>query len=71
MKKSVYTKKSSYLLIDLRKFNEILKKGVTYDNIKSHKKRGLDLASRRYSFGKTTERVKLIPYRLLRITQFV
>ena len=31
-------RKSSYLLKDLRKFNEIFKKDVTYGNIKSHKK---------------------------------
>ena len=31
-------RKSSYLLNDLRNFNEILRKYVTYDNIKSHKK---------------------------------
>ena len=29
---------SSYLLNDLRNFNEIFRKDVTYDNIKGHKK---------------------------------
>ena len=32
--------KFSYLLNDLRNFNEIFRKDVTYDNIKSHKKPG-------------------------------
>ena len=31
---------SSYLLNDLRKFNEIFRKDVFWDNIKSHKKPG-------------------------------
>ena len=31
------------LLKDLRNFNEILRKGVTYGNIKSHKKQGFTL----------------------------
>ena len=29
---------------DLRKFNEIFRKDVTYDNIKSHKKQGFTLS---------------------------
>ena len=32
--------------------NEILRKDVTYDNIKSHKKSGTHPLSRRYIFGK-------------------
>ena len=31
-------KKSSYFPNELRSFNETFKKGVPYDNIKSHKK---------------------------------
>ena len=31
-------KKSSYFLNELSSFNETFKKGVTYDEIKSHKK---------------------------------
>ena len=34
-------KKSSYLLKDFGNFKEILRKNVTYDNIKSNKKPGL------------------------------
>ena len=44
---------SSYLLNDLRNFNEIFKKYVTYNNIKSHKKQGFHPLSRRYIFQKT------------------
>ena len=50
------TEKSSYLLNNLSNFNEIFGKDVTYDNVKSHKKRGLYPLSRRCSFGKTTRR---------------
>ena len=32
---------SSYLLSVLGNFNELLRKDVTYDNIKSHKKQGV------------------------------
>ena len=35
-------------------FNETFRKDVTYDNIKSHKKPGIQPLSRRYIFGKTT-----------------
>ena len=35
-------------LLDLRNFNEIFRKDVTYDNIKSHKKPGIHPLSRRY-----------------------
>ena len=43
---------------DLRNFNEILRKDVTYHNTKSHKKGFLlSLAlSEKFIFGKTTER---------------
>ena len=45
---------SSYLLNDLRNFNEICRKDVPYDNIKSHKKPGFPPVFRRYIFRKTT-----------------
>ena len=48
---------SSYLLNDLRNFNEIFRKDVTYDNIKGHKKTGFYPSFRRYFFRKTTGRV--------------
>ena len=35
---------SSYLLNDFRKFNEIFRKDVAYDNIESHKKQGFILS---------------------------
>ena len=35
-------------------FNEIFRKDVNYDNIKSHKKTGLHPVSRTCIFGKTT-----------------
>ena len=38
----------------MKNFNEIFRKDVTYDSIKSHKKPGLQPLSRRYIFGKTT-----------------
>ena len=40
---------------------------MAYDNIKSHKKPRLHPLSRRYSFEKTTERIKLAPASLLRV----
>ena len=42
-----------HLLNDLRNLNEILRKDVTYDNIKSYKNPGIHPLFRRYSFGKT------------------
>ena len=40
MKKAhIDKRKSSYFLKDLRNFNEIFRKCVTYGNIKSHKKK--------------------------------
>ena len=41
---------------DLRNCNEIFMKGITYENIKSHKKPRLHLLSEKYIFGKTKER---------------
>ena len=41
-----------HLLNDLRNLNEILRKDVTYDNIKSYKNPGIHPLFRRYSFGK-------------------
>ena len=43
----------------MRNFKEIFRKDVTYDNIKSHKKPGLNPLSRSYIFGKTTGGIKL------------
>ena len=40
---------------DLRNFNEIFRKDVTYDNIKSHKKPGFHPLFRRYIFRKSTK----------------
>ena len=39
---------------NLRNFNEIFMKDVTYNNIISHKKAGIGSRYRKYSFGKTT-----------------
>ena len=43
----VFFEKSSYLVNDLRNFNEIFRKNVTRGNIKSHKKTGLHPLFRR------------------------
>ena len=40
----------------MKNLNEIFRKGVPYDNIKSHKKPGFLPIFRRYIFGKTTGR---------------
>ena len=48
-----------HLLNDLKNFNEIFRKDMTYAIIESHKKPWLDFFSRRYIYGKTTGRVKL------------
>ena len=42
------------LLNDLSNFNEVFKKDVACDNIKSNKKAGLYPLSRKHMFGKTT-----------------
>ena len=47
-------RKSSYLLNELRNFNEIVRKEVTYANIKSNKKTRLYLFSEKSIFGKGT-----------------
>ena len=50
----------SYLLNNSKNFNEIFRKNVTSDYIKSHKTTGLHPLFKRYIFGKTTGRgVKL------------
>ena len=38
----------------MRNFNEIFRKDVTYNIVKSHKKTGLHPVCRRYIFGKVT-----------------
>ena len=45
---------------DWRKFNEIFRKDVTYDNIKSHKKQGFTLSPQPSLLG-----LNLISYRVL------
>ena len=52
-------KKSSWLLNELRIFNQIFRKGVTYDNIKNHKKPVFNPLFRRYIFRKTTAVLEL------------
>ena len=47
---NIEEEKSSYLLNDLRKFNEIFRKDVTYDNIKNHIKLRLHNLSGKYIF---------------------
>ena len=59
---------------DERNLNEIFRKDVTYDNIKSHKKSGFRPLFRRYIFEKTTAggqiyppcrfRAKIVPFGL-------
>ena len=44
-----------------RNFNEIFRKDVNYDNIKSHKKTEFQYLFRRYIFQKTTQGIKLTP----------
>ena len=59
---------------DLRNFNEIFRKSVTYYNIKSHKKPGFHPLFRRCVFRKTTGEegggVKLNPPAVLWLTAF-
>ena len=45
-------RKSSHLLNDQKDFNEIFRKHVTYDNIKSHKKQGFTLSLEDAFLGK-------------------
>ena len=47
--------------------NEFFRKNVTYDDIKSHPKSGLQPLSRKHSFGKTTDGIKLTTTGLLRV----
>ena len=51
---NIEQRNSSFLLSDLRNFNEIFRKDVTYDNIKSHKKPGFHPLFSRYIYRKTT-----------------
>ena len=50
-----FLRKYSCILNDLRNFNEIFRKIVTYDNVKSHKKAGFHHLFRKNMFEKTTE----------------
>ena len=45
--------KTSYILSDSGNFNQVFRKDVTYDNIKSHKKVAFRSPFRRYIFEKT------------------
>ena len=47
---NIEQRNSSFLLSDLRNFNEIFRKDVTYDNIKSHKKPGFHPLFSRYIY---------------------
>ena len=49
---------SSYLLDDLRNFNDIFRKDIAYDNIKSHKE---PKKSRKIHFWKKPQGVKMTP----------
>ena len=51
---NIEQRNSSFLLNELRNFNEIFRKDVTYDNIKSHKKPAFHPLFRGYIFRKTT-----------------
>ena len=55
-----------YLQNDLGNFNEIFRKDVTYDNIKSHKKIGLHSVLIRYIFVAGLKFATLLKKRLLR-----
>ena len=51
----IVRRKCSYLPNAFRNFNEIFRKYMPYDNIKSRrKKQGLYAIFKKYSFGKTT-----------------
>ena len=54
MMKLVNIEEYSHLLNDLRNINEIFRRDVTYDNIKSHKRAGPHHLSEKYLFEKTT-----------------
>ena len=54
-------RESSYLLNNLRSFDEIFRKDVTYDNIKSHKKARFHPLFRMYIFRKNTRGIRLNP----------
>ena len=51
---SYWRRKPSYLLNDFRNFNEIFRKDLAYDIIKSDKKAAFHPLSRKNIFGKTT-----------------
>ena len=44
------------ILHNLKNFNEIFRKGVTYDNIKCNKNPGFNPLFKRFTFRKTTGR---------------
>ena len=51
---SYWRSKSSYLLNELMNFNEIFRKDLTYNNIKSHKNQGFSLSPKNTFLAKTT-----------------
>ena len=57
----MFKTKILYLLNELRSFNEIFRKDVTYGNIKSQKNQDSTLSLKNAFFGKTTGGVKFLP----------
>ena len=53
-KNGLYGQRKSDFQNEVRNLNEIFRKDVTYDNIKSHKKPGFHPLFRGCIFGKTT-----------------
>ena len=53
-KNGLYGQRKSYFQNEVRNLNEIFRKDLTYDNIKSHKKPGFHPLFRGCIFGKTT-----------------
>ena len=63
-----WQRKSSYLLNDLKNFNEIFRKNLTYDNIKSHTKNSVSLSLWKIHFWENhKDRVKLTAPKSFRI----
>ena len=71
-KELILTEKYSYLLNNLRNFNDIFRKDVTSDNIKIIKKKtGSHALSKKYNFGKIWGGGKTEPPSLLRIKTLI
>ena len=56
--KMVNTEEEECLVSDIRNFNKIFRKNVIYNHIKSLRKAGLHLLTRKCIFGKTPRRGK-------------